>query len=87
MNNSETLKRHNETDHKKSNSFICQECDLNFPQNKALENHTRRAHGSKFGCQPCDQTFLDEEKLISHMNEHHEKNLLENTFFNPSASY
>ena len=60
---------------------------VNFPQNKALENHTRRAHGSKSRCQPCDKTFLDEEDLMSHMKEHHEKSRLENTFFNPYASY
>ena len=84
--NSETLKRHNETDHQMSPRYFCKECDTNFPQMLTLENHIRRIHNSKFGCQPCEQNFVDENSLMNHMNEDHETNLVEKTFFNPSAS-
>ena len=84
------MKKHIQTNHQWDSSFQCHNCGQKYTDSETLKRHNETdhiisIHNSKFGCLSCDQTFLNENSLMNHMNEHHKTNLLEKTFFNPSA--
>ena len=54
-----------------------------------LKKHNETCHAAKldFWCKLCEKAFLTGDDLMDHIEEYHEKNVLEKTFFNPSAAH
>ena len=78
------LKKHQELIHS-SMSYVCQECENVFQDEKDVRQHKKKVHVRNFGCQPCGMNYSSEGELIRHMEESHAtNNQLEKTFFNPS---
>ena len=87
----EALRVHMETNHHTSVLYKCHQCDETYTNQGELRTHTKCTHRyhdvvEPFPCQACDKTFSHDLDLKNHMEEHHEKSVLEKTFFNPSAS-
>ena len=85
------LQSHIETVHVENinQMYECKICDKEFVQEEILKLHNETCHTTNvdFQCQHCDETFPTNDNLLNHMEEHHERGLLEKTFFNPSASH
>ena len=92
FNSEEILKTHLKSKHESDSRFNCHDCDQRFDRDEDLQCHSKKDHVENSDdtyeckCQLCEKTFPNEDSLLNHMEEHHEKSVLEKTFFNPSAS-
>ena len=77
------LQNHMETEH--SHHFKCKLCDSEFSNDISLGKHIDNEHLSTHKCKKCDRIFIKEKDLGIHISANHAENLLESTFFNPSA--
>ena len=83
LDDTDNLQKHIETEH--TQHFKCKLCDHEFSKDISLGNHIESEHVTTHKCQQCEMTFMREKNLEIHIKTDHADNLLESTFFNPSA--
>ena len=83
MDDTNDLQNHIETQH--SQDFKCKLCDHEFLEDSSLWKHIESEHVLTYKCQKCEMSFIREKNLEKHIGTDHAENLLESTFFNPSA--
>ena len=83
LDDTDNLQKHIETIH--TQHFKCKLCDNEFSNDTSLGKHIESEHISTYKCQQCEMIFIREKTLETHIGTNHSENLLNSTFFNPSA--